>query len=416
MGIRHFAALCRTLSFAVVTIAITTSASYAAFDFGKPQAAAIPSVTYKEGAHKDSPFKGNPAPQNDTAPLVLSNDKDTMNADEKEAPAFEVYQERYVPDTVKKKYGLSDDWYGNKPQPLVPDTMAAPQIKPQSAAKADDSAIVPMPLFARIPKEMLRELKQVPTTAPTDVNSASTASIEPAAGNADTVFIQGQPRNYTQSWRARKGENFRDVLRRWSERENTELMWASPDNPTLEKDFSYFGKYQDAVARLMSSKAGNALHSQYRSEGLAPTMMTPASTVTTSNAATPEPQQTAPMPLLEEPANRTGNEAVQQQSMAQPYVPEPQKRVSETRWLGLTGAPMSEVLKVWSEDAGVNFVWQAERDYAMRSSVSKVGTFEEAVYAALSQYDDAPVRPVGEMYRDAASGQTYLVVRDDAGR
>ena len=192
-------------------------------------------------------------------------------------------------------------------------------------------------------------------------------------------------------------------------------MWASPENPSLEKDFSYFGKYQDAVARLMASKTGGTLHSQYRSEGLAPTMMTPASTVTTNNAAAEQAPE-EPLPLVGEATGRTRNEAVQERSMGQAYVPESQKRVSETRWLGLTGAPMSEVLKVWSEDAGVNLVWQAERDYAMRSSVSKVGTYEEAVYAALSQYNDSPVRPVGEMYRDASSGQTYLVVRDDAGR
>ncbi len=409
MGIRHFSGLCSIISFIVIIAGMSVSEAHAGFDFGQPQASAIPSVTYKAGA---------PAPEKQQ-PLLLSNDKlADKSASQSESPAFEIYQERYVPDAVKKKYGLNDDWYGNnKPQSLVPEKMVSPPLKSQLAeAKQSGSVMLPPPLFARIPKEMLRELKQVSTTAPTDVSGDVAAAIEPATGIAGAVVVEGQPRNYTQSWRARKGENFRDVLRRWSERENTELMWASPDNPIIAKDFSFFGKYQDAVARLMATNVGGALHSQYRSEGLAPTMMTPASIVTTNNVQVEQPA--APMPLIESPLNN--RTAAQQQervpNSSQPFIPAPQKISTETRWLGLTGAPMSEVLKVWSEDAGVALVWQAERDYAMRSSVSKVGTYEEAVYAVLSQYNDSPVRPVGEMYRDPSTGQSYLIVRDDAGQ
>ncbi|MFA7276126.1 MAG: TcpQ domain-containing protein [Pseudobdellovibrionaceae bacterium] len=261
------------------------------------------------------------------------------------APAFEVYQERYVPDSVKKKYGLSDDWYGQ-----------------------GERTTAPMPLRAE------------------DMGTGMESAVP-------------QPLVIVESWRGRKGETVHQILTRWSERSGAELMWASPDNPVLKEDFSFVGSYQDAVAKLMRTGGLGQLSSQYRPEGLSPVMMSPASMV---EAHTETPAA--------EPRKLSTIDA----ALSQVFTPAAPERKTETRWFGLSGASLSEVLSVWGEDAGIQVIWQAERNFALKDTVTQVGSFEDAVYQALSQYDHDDVRPVGEVYRDPASGQKVLVIRTDA--
>ena len=76
-----------------------------------------------------------------------------------------------------------------------------------------------------------------------------TPSAEPEAAPVSAVA----PASYAkvETWRARKGEPVREVLKRWSQREGTELMWASGDAPNLPKDFSFVGPLDLAVAALL---------------------------------------------------------------------------------------------------------------------------------------------------------------------
>ena len=283
-------------------------------------------------------------------------------------PSLQVFQEKYIPDSVRKKYNLKDDWYANgaeKPDNLNP--AAVPIASPQSLV--------------------------APEIASENLN-------EPLAAQPVVSPVETPPAVIVSTWRARKGENLRDVLQRWSSRDETDLMWASPDSPILQKDFSFVGKYQDAINALIKEAGGPNIHSQYRSEGLSPVMMTPASSVTT-NAPAPLPDNIAVAP---KPTNFLEK------------VFEPEKKAEqkpETKWFGLSGAPLVEVIQVWSDDAGVRLIWQAERNIALKDSVSRVGKFEDAVFEALSQYDAESLRPVGEVYNDPKTGQQVLVVHTD---
>jgi hypothetical protein len=271
-------------------------------------------------------------------------------------PALEIFNEKYVPDVVRKKYDLKDDWYGeSSPVDVTPPTIS---VEP-----------VPEPVTA-------------PMTNPL-----------PAQGV--------KPEIKSESWRARKGETLRDVLQRWSERGGTNLMWASPEVPVLQKDFTYLGDFQDAANALIKESGGANIHSQYRTEGLSPVMMAPASTVTTNSPA-PLPNNVAVMPK-------------EQNLLSKVFMPEEEKieKEPETRWFGLSGAPLAEIVRVWSEDAGVTLVWQSEKNFALKESISQVGKFEDAIFKALSQYDGEPIRPVGEMYNDPQTGRRVLVVRTD---
>lgn len=350
MGFAKFL-LCGLSVFGVIFM---SSSAQAGFNFGKDADSHSKPIASSSGAKQ--------APQ---IPHKVSPPADPSD------PALQIYNDRYVPDSVKKKYGLEDNWF-SQPQTILPPQL--PQTTPEMA---------PMDIIA----------------------------VTPAAP---------KPLHISQSWRARKGENVRDILRRWSEREKTELMWASEDVPVLLNDFSYVGKFQGAVNQLVSDASGGKLHLQFRSEGLDPVMMTPASTVTTDGPApdmAPLPLEMEPVPVqMKDLADEKNDLPLPQMGIAKPqtvnaFKPADKDRLSETRWLGLSGAPLAEVLNVWADQAHVKVIWQSERNYALRESVSRVGTFEEAVFDALSQYDNVDVRPVGEIYNDQQTGQRVLLVR-----
>lgn len=247
--------------------------------------------------------------------------------------------------------------------------------------------------------------------------STSTDSSAPFESQAERLLaqkplgIEAVARVPVESWRARKGETVRDVLQRWSVRGGTDLMWASPDSPVLQKGFTYVGKFQDAVNALIRAEGGDRIHSQYRSEGLNPVMMAPASTVTTS---APAIDPISPIVSDKDSLPAAQAQPVPLGSFSEIFQPEQKKDVRpETRWFALSGAPLAEVLQIWSDDAGIQLIWQSERNFAVKESISQIGHFEDAIFKALSQYNADDIRPVGEIYRDPQSGQQVLVVRTE---
>lgn len=287
------------------------------------------------------------------------------------APALQIFNERYIPDSVKKKYNISDEWYGtaesdpSRSGPLIVDDRAAP-----TALAPDDMALPPE--------------EQVALASPT---APVTAPASPVISAAAYPKIE--------SWRARKGETVRAVTKRWSEREGTDMMWAAGNDPVLQKDFSYVGTMQDAVTALFRS-TGQELYTQYRPDGMNPVMTTPATTVTSS------------APALEPVAPDKTVGGV-------PYnlfTPSPNKNL-ETKWFALSGASLKEVLQVWAEDEGAALIWQGQSNYALKDSVSQTGHFEDAVFKALSQFNGDELRPIGQLYSDPASGRKVLVVKTE---
>ncbi len=286
-------------------------------------------------------------------PSSLGDKKETQ------AAPLQIFEDRYVPDSVLKKYNLKEDWYS-----LPTDSEIPPPVS--SVQTLEITAVNPV----------------------TPLESSQTLSARPLSVNI------------VDTWRARKGENVRDVLQRWSDRSQTSLMWASPDTPILQKDFSFIGKYHDAVNQLIKLEGGANIHSQYRSEGLNPVMMEPASTVTTNTTPSVDKEVAVPHP--------------QSNPFSEIFQPvEKKEDKSETRWFGLSGAPLAEVIQVWAEDADVQVIWKSEKNFALKESVSQTGYFEDAIFKALNQYNDDQIRPVGELYKDPATGKKVLVVKTE---
>lgn len=298
--------------------------------------------------------------------------------------------------------------YAEGSTPDTPDTIdsAEPQVILRArhpGTTPDFMAFSPTPILPSTPTDA-----SVPLPAPADMQLESQGKNFVAQKSAGIQAVPGFP---VESWRARKGETVRDVLQRWSVRGGTNLMWASADSPVLQKGFTYVGKFQDAVNALIRAEGGDRIHSQYRSEGLNPVMMAPASTVTTSAPAID--------PISPIVSDKNSLPAAQAQpvplgSFSEIFQPEQKKDVRpETRWFALSGAPLAEVLQIWSDDAGIQLIWQSERNFAVKESISQIGHFEDAIFKALSQYNADDIRPVGEIYRDPQSGQQVLVVRTE---
>lgn len=81
-----------------------------------------------------------------------------------------------------------------------------------------------------------------------------------------------------------------------------------------------------------------------------------------------------------------------------------------SQWQAFRGASAHDVLESWSQDAGVEIVWNSDEDYSIPQTVKLAGSYESAVEALLNQYGNAYGRPVGNLYVDPSSGKKTLVV------
>ncbi|MBL8641260.1 MAG: TcpQ domain-containing protein [Alphaproteobacteria bacterium] len=133
--------------------------------------------------------------------------------------ALVVYNEYYVPDSIRSKYHLE-----NKPS---------------------------------TPAENLPIVEDVRQEAPEQNDT-------PLTGSSALPTPPTSPTQAIETWRARKGENLRNVLTRWAARESVDLKWNSKSTPDLSKDFSFVGKFEDAVAKLLEEATGNHLQSQVK--------------------------------------------------------------------------------------------------------------------------------------------------------
>lgn len=260
-------------------------------------------------------------------------------------PALEVLDESYIPDSVRKKYNLPDDW--NSPNKTPDMGILTPEPLPLPAANGMTDEL-PAPLATSVP-------------------------VTPV------VATPIKPQDIISSWRARKGENVQDILRRWSQRESVDLMWTSAASASLKEDFSYVGKFQDAVTLLLQKAGLNELSSQFRSEDLSAAMIKPS------------------------PAKSIDNAAGQKKDSG----------TTGANWSAPSGAPLVEVLRTWAEQEGATVMWQTGKDYTLKESISQSGSFEDAIYSALNQYEGETMAPVGEISR-ASDGRKILVIRTDA--
>ncbi len=79
-------------------------------------------------------------------------------------------------------------------------------------------------------------------------------------------------------------------------------------------------------------------------------------------------------------------------------------------WGGLKGQTLRDVLKGWSDKAGVELYWSIDYDYRLSDDIGYTGTYDEAVGGLLDKFATVRPQPYGQLHQ-SASGPRVLVVK-----
>jgi hypothetical protein len=91
----------------------------------------------------------------------------------------------------------------------------------------------------------------------------------------------------------------------------------------------------------------------------------------------------------------------------------PSSGADDKRWRAMSGSNLHDILTIWAQNEHVKLVWDAHKEYSVKQSMSQRGDFAGAVKDILQQYDGDGSRPVGQLYRDANTGQKMLIIKQD---
>jgi hypothetical protein len=79
-------------------------------------------------------------------------------------------------------------------------------------------------------------------------------------------------------------------------------------------------------------------------------------------------------------------------------------------WKGAKGQTLRDVLKTWSDQAGVELYWSIDYDYRLSDDVATAGNYEQAVGGLLDKFASVRPQPYGQLHQ-SASGPRVLVVK-----
>ena len=304
--------------------------------------------------------------------------------------SLEIINERYVPEDIKQKYKMGDDYFemtNDKKASVEPVVITPPAVKTRKKTLEIISGPPPVIPSQNVEIAALPPA-DTPQAMPEPVPLASKPALvvegkppEPVAPVAPPKPVIPVPTERIDTFRARKGELLKDVLKRWSDREQTDFIWTAAESPKVSKEFSYIGEFDDAVAGLMKQDSGS-LKMKF-SDDVGPT----------PNIA-PNP------PVMASSDMHVPEEAVE---------PAPKGKT----WFATDGASLQAVLQAWAETEGATLIWQADNAFAVPKTFNEKGGFEDAVADVLTQYENKPVRPVGQLYKNPVSGEKVLVIKTD---
>ena len=116
---------------------------------------------------------------------------------------------------------------------------------------------------------------------------------------------------------------------------------------------------------------------------------------------------------LESDLSRKPNKTVALAPLERPItIPKKQAVALDDRrlWRASRGSWSSDVLRHWSEQAGVDLDWQAEIDIQLDAPVEVLGSFEEAVTSLLEGFAHKMPHPRGQLHLNRKMGRPALVV------
>ena len=206
-------------------------------------------------------------------------------------------------------------------------------------------------------------------------------------------------------WEARAGEKIKRTLEKWSRTAGVELDWQAGDgdNAVVANDLKVRGSFEDAVQSLMAQNAA--------AMGIEANMMGgPLGGSPYQGSYYDSPVVSQPAPTRQDynllPAN-TGNEP---EVISNYYTPPAPVMAGGGRWNAPAGSNLQQVLRIWSEQAGVAFSWQSHTGFMVKRAVSANGSYEDALQSLLNQYSSDDIRPAAQLNNDPVTGQRMLFV------
>lgn len=119
--------------------------------------------------------------------------------------------------------------------------------------------------------------------------------------------------------------------------------------------------------------------------------------------ATPERVLIAPRPAEVTASSGQPIALSDAQNPAHPQAPAPS-------WSGAKGQTLRDVIKNWSDVAGVELYWSIDYDYRLSDDVGYAGTYDEAVGKLLDRFATVRPQPYGQLHQ-SGDGPRVLVVK-----
>ena len=125
----------------------------------------------------------------------------------------------------------------------------------------------------------------------------------------------------------------------------------------------------------------------------------------------PEPEAVVPMTV---PAEASAQPVPLNISTPAPVVAAPATITAavpaDPVWQGAKGQTLRDVLKSWSDVAGVELYWTLDYDYRLQEDAAFSGTYDEAVGKVLDRFATVRPQPYGQLHQ-ADGGSRVLVVK-----
>lgn len=296
--------------------------------------------------------------------------------------------------------------FGGEPM-MAPSPMAPPQAMPtpmmhnasMPPPMAPDGSM-PTPMMRGAPMPMAKgsmPAPRAPDEQPSSVRWNQKVTPKPAMMGSNVT----PPHQTGMVWEANAGDGIRETLEKWSSVAGVQLDWQAAGNSGfVANDLRVRGSFEDAVQNLMAqNSAAMGIDAHMMGSGA------PMAGAPSGYGGYPYPMASPPMSggasydLL--PGSAT---------MGGPLV-EPPEVGAPGMWNAPAGSNLQQVLRIWSQQAGVNFSWQSHTGFAVKSAVSANGSYEDALQILMQQYaNDRGLRPVVRLNNDPVTGERFLFV------
>lgn len=260
--------------------------------------------------------------------------------------------------------------------PSVPKVEAEPIDAPKvpGVAKVEPVALTPIKSPSVPDAPQPKPVEAAKPLAVAAVTPRSSAAGAVPRGPSSTA--QGSAKTAPATWTAQAGEDMRAVLARWADTAGADLVWEADGGGKVAQDIAVTGTFEEAVAQVMADNAAAMGISGQFAEG---DRMVPVEAVANR----------APARLTSGAGGANG--ALQAQA----------------------GDDLKDIMQAWAADNNVDLRWQADRPFTLKEPVQASGDFTAAIEAALGQFDDQSVRPVGQLNRDPKTGRMSLTIETD---